>query len=203
TGAVITSAEGSASNKNQVLPAATKLAAAVRKALGDDTSESAQIFAMEQLTATSLDVIHEYATAMEALNNGKSEEARQRAVQSTALDSYFGMAYALNASASWNLGQPQDADKYIKLAVAHLDHVTERERYRIRTLYFTLTGDYQKCVEESTALISRYSADANAHSNLGLCSSWLRQMPKAVDEMKRAVAVLPKMARYRLNLSVF
>ena len=55
-----------ASNKDQVLDAATKLATTVRKALGDETSDSAQLFAMESLSTTSLDVVAHYAAALEA-----------------------------------------------------------------------------------------------------------------------------------------
>ena len=51
----------------------------IRTVLGDETSESAQLFAMETLNARSLDVIQSYARAMEALNRGKYEEARQHA----------------------------------------------------------------------------------------------------------------------------
>ena len=65
--------------QDQVLAAATSSASAVRTALGDETSESAQRFAMETLASQSLDVIQEYAQAMEALSNGKNEEARRHA----------------------------------------------------------------------------------------------------------------------------
>jgi hypothetical protein len=61
TGATITSADEKATNKDQILFTTTKLASAVRKALGDDTSEAAQRFSMETLTATSLEAVHEYA----------------------------------------------------------------------------------------------------------------------------------------------
>ena len=60
---------------------ATKLVATVRKALGDDTSESNQLFAMTSLSTTSLDVVRLYAAAQDAASNGKFEEARQNALE--------------------------------------------------------------------------------------------------------------------------
>ena len=54
TGELITSAEDVAADKNQVLAVATGLAATVREALGDETSDSAQRFAMETLTSSPL-----------------------------------------------------------------------------------------------------------------------------------------------------
>ena len=57
SGNEITTAQGRAANKDQVLDAATKLVATVRTALGDETSESAQLFAMKSLSTASLDVV--------------------------------------------------------------------------------------------------------------------------------------------------
>ena len=71
TGKVIASATERASSKDKVLGVATSLAAKVREALGDDTSDSAKRFAMDTLSATSLDVVREYAGAMEALSRSK------------------------------------------------------------------------------------------------------------------------------------
>ena len=75
TGNVIATANGRASNKDQVLGVATKLVTTVRKALGDDTSDSAQLFAMQTLSTTSLEVVRHYAAALEASSNNKFDEA--------------------------------------------------------------------------------------------------------------------------------
>src|SRR5262249_5082050 len=56
TGEVIAEQKERASNKDGVVPAATRLAASVRKALGDDTSDNKQRFANEALSSTSPDV---------------------------------------------------------------------------------------------------------------------------------------------------
>ena len=203
TGNVIRSGEAVVSGRDQVLTEATRLATTVRTALGDEMSESAQMFAMETLNARSLDVIHEYAAGMEALNSGRYADALASARKAADLDPDFGAAFGVMAAAARGLGQRQDSETYIKEAVARLDRVTERERYRIRGLSFLLSGDQQKCVEEYTALISRYAADATAHNNLALCATQLRDMPRAIAEMKEAVAILPKSVRQRSNLAVY
>ena len=77
TGVVIATAQGSAADKEQVLSEATELTTVVRRALGDNTSDSAQLFAMASLSATSLAVVQYYAAAQEAASNNKFEEARQ------------------------------------------------------------------------------------------------------------------------------
>jgi tetratricopeptide (TPR) repeat protein/tRNA A-37 threonylcarbamoyl transferase component Bud32 len=203
SGDTIASGESRVAEKAEVLAGVAGVAATLRKGLGDNTSESSKRFAMETLSTTSLDVIHEYAQAMEALSAGKNEEARRLASKAADLDPNFGAAFGVMAAASEALSQHDEAKKYIELAMSRLDKVTERERYRIRGLFFALTGDQQKCAEEYGALISRYAADAAAHNNLAICSKNLRNLSKAVEEMQRAVAILPKRARYQGNLALF
>jgi len=85
----------------------------------------------------------------------------------------------------------------------HLDRMTERERYRTRGLFYGVTGDYQACVKEYGDLMARYPADVSGANNLALCSTFLRQMRPALDEMRRVVSILPKRALYRLNLALY
>jgi eukaryotic-like serine/threonine-protein kinase len=203
TGNVITTASENVTSKDAVVPAVTRMAANVRTILGDETSESAQMFAMETLNARSLDVIQYYARAMDALNKGRYEEARQHAQEAAKSDPDFGSAYGILASASANLGQVQEAEKYLKEAIGHLGSVTERERYRLRGLAFGMTGDRQKCVDEYSELIARYPADATAHNNLALCATLLRQISRGIEEMRRALAVLPRSVRQRSNLAAY
>jgi eukaryotic-like serine/threonine-protein kinase len=203
TGKVIASAKGNASSKEQVLEVATKLVTAVRKALGDDASESAQLFGLKSLSTTSLDVVRHYAASQEAASNSRFEEARQSALKTVELDPKFGIGYQLLAVASRNLGKVQDAEKYINEALRHLDGMTERERLSTRGMFYRVTGDYQQCVKEYGELIIRYAADPVGHNQLALCSSQLRDMRRAVDEMRRVVELLPKRVLFRDNLALY
>jgi tetratricopeptide (TPR) repeat protein len=203
TGDVITSAKGRASNKDQVLDATTRLVTTVRKALGDETSASAQLFAMASVSATSLDVVAHYAAAREAASKGKFEEARSRYTKAVELDPKFGIGYQALASVSQGLGNLQDAEKYIKEALRYLDNMTERERYTTRGAFDFLSGDYQQCVKEYSDLIARYNADVAGHNNLALCLTYLRKMPEALNEMRRVVELVPKQAVFRANLALY
>ncbi len=203
TGDVIASADDRASDKNEVLAVAANLARDVREALGDDTSDSAQRFAMETLSATTLDVVHEYAEAMLALSDSRFENALQGFAKAVELDPEFGLAYAGMAIASRNLDRQEDAEKYVGEALRHLDGMTQRERYRTRGLFYMVTGDHPACVKEYGDLIARYEADAAARNNLALCSTYLRDLPRALDEMRRVVEILPNRALYRENLALY
>jgi eukaryotic-like serine/threonine-protein kinase len=203
TGKSIANAEETAASKDQVLFAVTKLGTTVRKALGDATSESAQRFSMETLTAASLEAVHEYAIALDDLSSGRIEDALKHFSQAVDLDSNFGLAYLGMAAASHNLSRQQDADKYIKLAVSHIDHMTERERYRTRGYLYYLDDDNQKCVDEYGTLLVRYPSDTGAYNNIADCLTRLRNIPKAIEEVRRAVTILPKRATYHVNVALY
>jgi tetratricopeptide (TPR) repeat protein len=119
------------------------------------------------------------------------------------LDPKFGIGYQGLAALAFNQNRPDEAEKYVKEAFKYLDGMTERERYTTRGLYYTITADYQQCAKDYTDLIAKYPAEVLAHNNLALCLSYLRNMPKAVDEMKRLVDLLPKRALFRINLALY
>jgi len=203
TGGVLANATGSAASKDKVLDAALGLAVRVRTALGDETSESAQRFATQTFSATSLEVVRAYAAGADALSRSRFDEALQNFSTAVSLDRNFGLGWAGMGIASSNLDKQQDAEHYIKEAVRHLDGMTERERFRTRGLYYMLTSDYPNCVKEYGDLIARYSADAPARNNLALCLTHMRELPRAVAEMRQVVKIVPKRALYRQNLALY
>ena len=203
TGNVITSASARAANRDQVLAAATSLADKVRKALGDNTADSAQRFAKDTLSTTSVDAVHDYAAGMVANSNSKFEEARQSFSHAVERDPKFGMAWTALAMLSYNLDKQQDTEKYVKEAFRHLDTMSERERYRTRGLYYMATNDYQQCVKEYGDLAARYAGDASARNNLALCLSHLRRNAEAADQMREVVKILPNRPLYRENLALY
>jgi serine/threonine protein kinase/tetratricopeptide (TPR) repeat protein len=203
TGNVITTARSRAASKDEILGVTTKLVSAVRNALGDDKSDSARQFAMTTLSTTSLDVVRYHAAAMEASSNNRFDDALRSFQKTVELDPKFGIGYQGMAAMSMNLSRRQDAEKYIGEALRRVDGMTERERYQTRGVYYLFTGDYKACVKEFGDQLVRYPASPDAHTLLALCLTYLRDMPKAVDEMRRAVGILPKQVLYRANLSLF
>ena len=203
TGKVLSTVTGNASAKDQVVVAATKMVATIRKALGDDKSDSTQMFAMASVSAASPEVLQNYAAAREASSNLKYDDASAYYAKTIELDPKFGIGYQGLAALARNQNHLDEAQKYITEALKYLDGMTERERYATRGLYYTLTGDYQQCSKEYDDLIARYPVDVLAHNNLALCLSFLRNMPKAVNEVKRSVELVPKRALFRINLALY
>src|SRR5215831_8412958 len=204
TGNVIDKTEATAANKDEVLLAIPKLAAPIRRALGDTTPESVQLdTARGPFTAASLEAVHQYGLAIEQQFAGKTQEALQSFSKLAEMDPNFARAWIGMATASVNLGRRQDAEKYAKLAMEHVDRMTERERYRIRGLYYAITDNAQKCVEEYSALTKQYPADNIGHENLAVCYSYLHNMPRALEEARQAVQIAAKDLLARNNLALY
>jgi tetratricopeptide (TPR) repeat protein len=192
-----------ASSKTEVLGVAAKLVADVRKALGDESSESAKIFANASLSANSLEVARLYAASQEAASSGRLDDARQSALKSVEIDPKFGVGYQLLAVQARNSGNLQEAQKYIDQALQYLDTMTERERYATRGFNYRLQGDWSLCVKEYGELVARYAADPTGHNQRALCATKLRSMKGAVSEMQQVVDLLPKRALFRNNLALY
>src|SRR5580704_1537618 len=83
----------------------------------------------------------------------------------------------------------------------HVDRMTERERYRVRGLYYFATSNYPKCIEEYGELIKRFPADDSAWANSAACYLSVRRIPEAVAAARRAVEIVPRGAVQRVVLS--
>jgi eukaryotic-like serine/threonine-protein kinase len=203
TGNVIAQSEATAASKDTVVGTVPKLVAPIRKALGDATPEAAQLErAGGAFTAASLEVVHQYGVAMEQQFAGHSEEALKSFEKAAELDPNFARAYSGMASSSIKLDRQGDAAKYMDLAMQHVDHMTDRERYRVRGLFYATSGNWQKCTEEYSALVQSYPGDNIGHNNLSVCLSEMRNLPKAVEEARQDAETNPNESAFT-NLSVF
>jgi len=203
TGNVIAKTEATAANKDEVLLTIPKLAAPIRKALGDTTSESAQLQAAGgAFTAASLEVVHQYSIAMNQQSEGKLQDALQSFSKVAEMDPNFARAYSGISSAYGNMGRRTEAEKYAKLAMQHTDRMSERERYRLRGFYYLYNGNWQKCAEEYNELVNKYPGDNIGHNNLATCYSQLRNWPKAIEEARKDVNIRPEAAGLG-NLALF
>jgi len=202
SGNVLAKAEVTVADKQEILHDLPRLAAPIREALGDTTPASVQFDAVSGgFAAASLEAVHQDALGVEEQFAGKFQEAFDSFQKAAELDPKFARAYSGMAAMDQNLGRPQNAVKYMKLAMEHVDRMTERERYRNRGLYYLTTGDWQNCVQEYTQLVTHYPADRVGQNNLATCYTQLRNAPKALEAAQHAVEIVPKGVGQRLNLA--
>jgi tetratricopeptide (TPR) repeat protein/predicted Ser/Thr protein kinase len=203
TGKTILTEQRNASNKQDVLAAAGKLAESLRKGLGDTTPESAQQSAAETFSAGSLEAAHAYAVGQDFQLAAKWDDALKAYAQAEALDSNLGRAYSGTAAIYANLGKRQEAEKYYRLAMSHIDRMTDREKYRTRSGYYLLMRDQPKAMEELTALVSQYPADTAGHANLAFAYFLSRDMKRALEEQKHALEITPHSVLQQDNYSMY
>jgi len=203
TGNSIATAEINAATKDKLLLDIPKLAAPIRKALGDTTPVAAQLAVSGPFTAASLEVVHLYSIGMQQQFADKTAEAFQSFSQAAEFDPNFARAYSGMSATAYDLGRQTDGEKYIKLAMEHLDRMTERERYHTRAFYYLILGNYPKCVEEYSTLVAQYPADRVGQSDLAWCYADLRNFPKAVEAAQKAENITPKGSVEHSNLAFF
>src|SRR6267378_704334 len=189
--------------KKDVLVAMGKLAAGIRKALGDKTPESVQLAAAETYTTQSLDAAHEYAISQVAQFSGNYNDAIQHSFKALQLDPELGRAYVVLAVVYNNMKQPQQAEKYFQLALSKIDHMSEREKYRTRSAYYLVARKPEKALEEGQQLVQRFPADNTGLANLALAYFYRRQMAAALEEGRRAVQIYPNNTIQQNNVGLY
>lgn len=204
TGNVLGSADISVADKQDVIRQLPKVAAPLRQALGDTTPASVQFEAVSGgFSAANLEAVHYDAVGLDQQFAGNFQSAFDSFSKAAELDPNFARAYSGMAAMARNLGKAADAEKYSQLALQHEDRMTDRERYRVRGLYYSSTGNWAKCVEELSQLVSRYPSDRVGQANLAVCYAATRNFAQAAEVARKAVDLAPQGAVQRVNLSFF
>ena len=203
TGKVLLELDETADDKKGVLRMVDKIAARTRRALGDTTPESAQVNAAGTFTTSSLEAAHAYALAQDLQWSGKWEQAIALYEQAVQFDPNLGRAYAGLASTSANIGRRKDAEKYYQLALAHIDRMSDREKYRTRGGYYLANREPRKAMEEYSALVQQFPSDAAGYTNLAFAYFYLRDMPNAMEQGRHAVALVPNGLIQLNNLALY
>jgi len=201
-GKVLAKSEVSVANKQDILNSIPKLAAPIRTALGDSTPDSLQFNQVSGgFKAASLEAVHEVGIAIDQQFAGNYQEAFDSFQKAAQMDPKMARAYSGMAAMDTNLGKPEDALNYMKLAMQQVDNMTDRERYRYRGLYSLTAGEWQDCVEANKQLVTKYPADRVGQNNLATCYVQLREAPEALKAAQRAVEIVPRGVGPRINLA--
>jgi eukaryotic-like serine/threonine-protein kinase len=193
-----------ASSKEAVLAAVSSVAARVRTQLGDANATREETATSETFTAGSLEAVRAYNSGNQLAAQARDAEAivqYQRAVQ---LDPNLGRAYSGWALSAAKLGRTEEADQLWKKALALLDRMTERERYRTLGNYYSrVVRNPEKAIENFTRLLELYPADAAGHNNLAVAYFRNLNMAKALEYGGRVLKMYPRVQVYRDNYALY
>jgi tetratricopeptide (TPR) repeat protein len=197
-------ARAEADNKAEVLDAVGRVAAQIREALGDTTTESGRIAANETFTTTSFEAAREYAQGQELFQQVKYEDAIQHYQKAIAKDPEFGRAYSSWAISAMHLGRTQESEELFKQALARLDRMSEREKLRTLGVYYSrIAQNPGKAIETYTDLVEKYPADSIALNNLAVAHFNTLNFRKALEFGRKQLDLFPESVLGRFNYALY
>jgi len=201
-GATLYTLEATADGKTALLETVGTLAGKVRTALGDTAVPASGPAASETFTAASLEAAKAYTEAQELVWAGQQDQAIAKYQGALKLDPDMGRAYSGLAAVYNATGRMADAQQNLELALARLDRMTAREKYRTRGSYFLFSRKPLDAIKEYTALVDAFPADSTGLANLALAYFYQRNMSEALTQLRKAVAIFPLNVQRRTNLSL-
>jgi serine/threonine protein kinase/tetratricopeptide (TPR) repeat protein len=181
-----------ASSKEEVVKAVDKAALSLRAKLGESLASVQKFDVPVEATTPSLEALKAFSmgmTARQEKGEAKAIPFFRRAIE---LDPNFAVAYASLGAAYSNLGQASLAAQNITKAYGLRDRVSERERYRISSLYYqSVTGELEKASQVYELWEQSYPREMITHTNLGFIYSVLGQNEKSVAETEEALRLEP------------
>lgn len=202
-GAPLSTLEADAANKAALLETVGALAGKVRTALGDTEVPQGGPAASETFTAASLEAAKAYTEAQEFRDAGKSVEAIAKYEEALKLDPDLGRAYSGLAAQHANAGRTAEAEENYQKALARIDRMTVRERYRTRGSYYLFARKAPEALKEFAALVEAFPADSTGLANLALANFQQRDMAKALELGRKASAMFPMSVGRRNNVALY
>jgi tetratricopeptide (TPR) repeat protein len=178
-------------SKEELPMAMNILSSQLVSSLGPAPLDSTKIVLGNILTTSSVEAMKAYARAEELMGQYKYDEAIEQYQIAIDIDPDFGSAYVGLATIYSNRRQNQGAEKYYKEALARIERMPEREKYRTLGAYFFRQRDFKKAIEYNSTLVEKYPADLSGNTNLGLAYYFTRNMKKAVEQGLRTIDLRP------------
>jgi eukaryotic-like serine/threonine-protein kinase len=195
TGDEIVSEQAQAPDKEHVLDALGKAAAAMRGKLGEDLDSIKKLDTpFGQATTSSLEAFRAYALGDKAHAKAHDiPEAEGHYLRAIELDPNFAMAYARLGVVSVNSGQVTKAANYFSKAYELSKNVSERERLYIAGHYYeNVEGNIPKVVETLQEAIQAYPGQIDNYININVAYQSLGQYDQGLPFAQKAVEIDPQ-----------
>jgi eukaryotic-like serine/threonine-protein kinase len=190
-----------AAAKQDVLKALGMAAANLRAKLGESLATIQKFDVPVEATTPSLEALKAFSMGITTFRTKGNAEAIPFYKRALELDPNFAVAYASLGIVYANLGQASLAAENLKKAYALRDRVSEREKYRIASLYYNLvTGELEQATQAYELWAKSYPQDAIPPGNLGNIYLQLGQFDKALIKNEESLRLEPDVIGY-VNLA--
>ncbi len=191
TGDNLAREQSEAASKEDVLKALSRTSSSLRAKLGESLPSVQRFDVPFEATTSSLEALKSYSmgrTVMRERGPAPSIPFLKRAIE---LDPNFPLAYSALAVGYANLGQPSLALEYATKAYQLRDRVSEREKLRVSSVYFSATGELEKEAQTYELWVANYPRDYVPYNNLGEDYALMGQYEKALAEYQETLRLAP------------
>ncbi|WP_433969090.1 protein kinase domain-containing protein [Tunturiibacter gelidiferens] len=196
-GDILSSEQGTAAGKRDVLKTLGKTTGKLRTKLGESMATVEKFDVPVEATTPSLEALKAYSEGNRVARRTGDADGIPFFKRAIELDPNFAMAYAALGASYFNLNQRDLAAENATRAYELRDRVSERERYRISTTYYhAVTGELEKAIEEYVLWSRSYPRDGTPPLNLGVIYQQLGQYDKAVVETQEALRLASRTTVY-------
>ncbi len=179
-----------AADAGDVMRALGRVAAGLRKELGESAPSIAGTPSLEEVTTPSLDALRSYANGVRAVRNGDRAGGIKLLRSAVAADTGFGAAHRLMAVAYDDLGDRAHAADALDHALANQTRVPFYDRNQmIGSHAGFVQANYASAVDAYNRILQRYPDDVRALSSLGAVHAARREYAVQESLLVRAIAV--------------
>src|SRR5437762_526628 len=186
-----------AATKQDVLKTLGKAASSLRGRLGESLATIQKFDVPVEATTVSLEALKAFSMGITTFRTKGIAESIPFYKRALELDPKLAVAYVALGVAYANLGQASLAAENIKKAYDLREQVSEREKYRIFSMYYTyVTGELEQASHVYELWAKTYPQDLVPPTNLGDIYAQLGQYEKAVTETQYGLRLEPTMVGY-------
>jgi serine/threonine protein kinase/Flp pilus assembly protein TadD len=204
TGDALAREQVEAESKEQVISKLGEAATKLREKLGESLASIRRFDTpLAQATTSSLEALKAYTLGRDLGRKGKYIEAVLFLKRAAELDPNFAAAYASLALMHTNSGEDHLAAGDAERAFELRGRTSEREKFFISNMYYTLTTqEIDKSTEGLELWKQTYPRDAVPRNNLSRNYALMGQYDKAVEEAGEAIRLEPNRANSYTSLAV-
>ncbi len=188
TGDTLAKEQEQAPGKQGVLKALGIAASKLRTQLGESLASVQKFDVPVEATTPSLEALKAFSLGVSTFRAKGNAEAIPFYKRALELDPNFAVAYASLGVVYGNLGQASLAAENLKKAYDLRDHVSEREKYRITSMYYQrVTGEIEQATQVYEMWAKSYPQDSVPRGNLGVTYAILGQYDKSLREVQESL----------------